>query len=206
MLEQRIIDPSEAKRKFQDSPTVATSKDTIQGGGLNLAVRRAKPNLAGPFSRTPKTKGGTSSKDPQPVILQNKNAATAAEAQEPLAETQAGSSNPGGVQKSTSTPHSSTRNKKDISRNTSPETILDTFNSKDLSAADWNRLKTKCSKEEYNVRRQIYCNLKKMWKLRKNPITLRGFRTNQKSKKHRFVKAEGPKRDRLDTGVRLNIR
>ena len=103
LLEQRIIDPSEAKRKFQDSPTVVTSKDTIQGGGLNLAVRRAKPDLAGPFSRTPKTKGDTSSKDPQPIISLNKSAATAAEAQEPQAEIQAGSSNPGGVQKSTST-------------------------------------------------------------------------------------------------------
>ena len=82
---------------------MVTSKDTIQGGGLNLAVRRAKPDLAGPFSRTPKTKGDTSSKDPQPIISLNKSAATAAEAQEPQAEIQAGSSNPGGVQKSTST-------------------------------------------------------------------------------------------------------
>ena len=34
LLEQQIIDPSEAKRKFQDNPTVVTSKDTIQVGGL----------------------------------------------------------------------------------------------------------------------------------------------------------------------------
>ena len=140
LLEQRSIDPSEPKRKFQDSPTVVTSKDIMQGGGLNLAVRRAKPKLAGPFSRTPKTKGGTSSKDLQPINPQNKSAATAAEAKELQAETQACSSNQGGVPKSTSTLHSSTRNKKEISRNTSPETISDTFNSKDLSAADWNRL------------------------------------------------------------------
>ena len=105
LLEQRSIDPSEAQRKFQDSPTVVTSKDIMQGGGLNLAVRRAKPNLAGPFTRTSKTKGGTGPKDPQPINLQNRSAATAAEAQEPQAETQACSSDPGGVPKSTSTPH-----------------------------------------------------------------------------------------------------
>ena len=136
LLERRSIDPSEAQKKFQDSPTVVSSKDTMQGGGLNLAVRRAKPNLAGPFTKTSKTKGGTGPKDPKSNNPHNKSAATAADEQEP----QACSSNLEGVPKSTSTPRSSTANKKEISRNTSPETILDTFNSKDRSAADWNRL------------------------------------------------------------------
>ena len=133
MLEQRSIDPVEAQRKFQDSPTVVTSKDILHGGGLNLAVKRAKPNMAGPFTKTSKIKGGTCANDSQPTNLQNKCAATAVEE-----EPQACSSNSAGVPKSTSTPHSST--KKEISRNKSPETILDTFNSKDLTAADWNRL------------------------------------------------------------------
>ena len=45
------------------------------------------------------------------------------------------------VPQSTSTPHSNTTVKhKEISRNTSSETILDTFNSKDLTPADWNRM------------------------------------------------------------------
>ena len=56
LLEQRSIDPVEAQRSFQDSPTVVTSKDILQGGGLNLAVKRAKPNMAGPFTKTSKSK------------------------------------------------------------------------------------------------------------------------------------------------------
>ena len=36
--------------RFQKSQTIVTSKDTEAGGGLNLAVKRAKPNLAGPKS------------------------------------------------------------------------------------------------------------------------------------------------------------
>ena len=135
LLEQRSIDPVEAQQKFQDSPTVVTSKDILQGGGLNLAVKRAKPNMAAPFTKTSKPKGGTGAKDSQPTNLQNMCAAAAVEE-----EPQACSSNSAGAPKSTSTPHSSTKSKKKISRNTSPETILDTFNSKDLTAADWNRL------------------------------------------------------------------
>ena len=140
LLEQQSIDPSNAKLKFQDSPSVVTSKDILQGGGLNLAVRRAEPNLAGPFVSKPKAKVGTNLKDVQQSTFQPKNAATAAEVQEPQAEDQACSSNTRDVPNSTSNTHGNTRNKKEISRYTSPETILDTFNSKDLSANGWNRL------------------------------------------------------------------
>ena len=140
LLEQQSIDPSNAKLQFQDSPSVVTSKDILQGGGLNLAVRRAKPNLAGPFVSKPKTKVGINPKNVQQNTSQPKNAATAAEVQESQAEDQACSSNTRDVPNSTSNTHGNTRNKKEISRNTSPETILDTFNSKDLSANDWNRL------------------------------------------------------------------
>ena len=91
--------------------------------------------MAGPFTKTSKINGGTSVKNSRPTNLQNKCAATAVEE-----EPQACSSNSAGVPKSTSTTHSSTRSKKEISRNTSPETILVTFNSKELTAADWNRL------------------------------------------------------------------
>ena len=34
--------------RFQPSQTVVTSDDTDSGGGLNLAIKRAKPNMAGP--------------------------------------------------------------------------------------------------------------------------------------------------------------
>ena len=140
LLEQQNIDPFDAKLKFQDNPSVVTSKDILQGSGLNIAVRRAKPNLAGPFVSKPKAKVGVNPKDAQQSTVQNKNAATAAEVQEPQAEDQACSSNTRDVPNLTSNTHCNTRNKKEISRNTSPETILDTFNSKDLSANDWNRL------------------------------------------------------------------
>ena len=36
--------------RFQQSQTVVTSKDTVAGGRLNLAIKRAKPNTAGPSS------------------------------------------------------------------------------------------------------------------------------------------------------------
>ena len=36
--------------RFQQSQTVITSKDTEAGGGLNLAIKRAKPITAGPRS------------------------------------------------------------------------------------------------------------------------------------------------------------
>ena len=49
------ISREQAKDLFQDSETVVTSRDTPVGGGLNLAIKRAKPNLGGPKSMGPKT-------------------------------------------------------------------------------------------------------------------------------------------------------
>ena len=137
LLQQRTLDPVEAQNKFQNSPTVVTSKDTLQGGGLNLAVKRAKPNMAGPFTKPSKIKGGGGSKDLKKLNPKNKSASAADETQQP----QACSSSSALVSKSTSTPHSSTTGKtKEISRNTSTKTIMDTFNSNDLTPEDWNRL------------------------------------------------------------------
>ena len=34
--------------RFQQSQTVLASEDTDPGGGLNLAIKRAKPNMVGP--------------------------------------------------------------------------------------------------------------------------------------------------------------
>ena len=137
LSQQLILDPEEARNKFQDSPTVFTSKDTMQGGGLNLAVKRAKPNNAGPFTKPTKIKWGGGSKDKtQPIqkTARNKSAATAAEENQP---SPACSSSSAVVPLSTSSPQNNTIAKpKEISRHTSPETILDTFNSKDLTPAD----------------------------------------------------------------------
>ena len=49
------IPREQAKNLFQDSKTVVTSRDTPVGGGLNLAIKRAKPNLGGPKTVGPKT-------------------------------------------------------------------------------------------------------------------------------------------------------
>ena len=48
--EMEIADAMNPIERFQKSQTIVTSKDTEAGGGLNLAVKRAKPNLAGPKS------------------------------------------------------------------------------------------------------------------------------------------------------------
>ena len=48
--DMEIADAVNPIDRFQQSQTVVTSKDTNAGGGLNLAVKRAKPNLAGPSS------------------------------------------------------------------------------------------------------------------------------------------------------------
>ena len=48
--EMEIANAMNPTERFQKSQTIVTSKDTEAGGGLNLAVKRAKPNLAGPKS------------------------------------------------------------------------------------------------------------------------------------------------------------
>ena len=49
------ISREQAKDLFQDSEAVITSRDTPVGGGLNLAIKRAKPNLGGPKTMGLKT-------------------------------------------------------------------------------------------------------------------------------------------------------
>ena len=53
--EDQNISSEQIKDLFQDSETVVTSRETPTGGGLNLAVKRAKPNLGGPTTVGPKT-------------------------------------------------------------------------------------------------------------------------------------------------------
>ena len=53
--EEWNIPREQVKDLFQDSETVVTSRDTLVDGGLNLAIKRAKPNLGGPKTVGPKT-------------------------------------------------------------------------------------------------------------------------------------------------------
>ena len=46
--EDRNLVDEQARERLQNSDTIVTSRDTPTGGGLNLAVRRAKPNQGGP--------------------------------------------------------------------------------------------------------------------------------------------------------------
>ena len=46
--DMEIADAMNPIDRFQQNQTVVTSKDTEAGGGLNLAIKRAKTNLAGP--------------------------------------------------------------------------------------------------------------------------------------------------------------
>ena len=86
--QQKTLDLEEAKNKFQDSPTVVTSKDILQDGALNLALKRAKPITAGPFTKPTKIKWGGGTKDSKqinPKNPKNKSAAAAEEIQKPQA-------------------------------------------------------------------------------------------------------------------------
>ena len=53
--EDQNISSEQIKDLFQDSETVVTSRETPTGRGLNLAVKRPKPNLGGPMTVGPKT-------------------------------------------------------------------------------------------------------------------------------------------------------
>ena len=142
LSQQLILDPEEARNKFQDSPTVVPSKDTMQGGGLILAVKRVKPNNAVTFTKPTKIKwGGGSNAKTQPIQKTARSKSAAAAAAEENQPSPVCSSRSAVVPPSTSTPQNNTTAKpKEISRHSSPETILETLNRKDLTPAGWNRM------------------------------------------------------------------
>ena len=133
-------EPDKAKNRFQDNQTVVTSNDTEAGGGLNFAVKRAKPNNAGSLTKSTKTKWNGGKKDKKQSsqeAIRNKTANAAEGQQEDIAF----SPSPAVVPPSKSTPQKKTSKKsKGISRHRSPEIILDTLNSKDLTPADWDKM------------------------------------------------------------------
>ena len=66
--QQQKPDPEEAKNKFQGNQTVVTSEDTEAGDGLNLAVKRGKPNNSGPLTKPTKLKWSGEKKDKKQSI------------------------------------------------------------------------------------------------------------------------------------------
>ena len=124
-----------------------TSKDTGVGGGLNLAIKRAKQNNVGPITRIPRTQeGGTLKKrEKRPTVHEARKAKAASAASEKQKPD---------YHSSTSLPSSSkaillsslTPGKKEIgklkefTRQTTPETVLGAFQNQDMKSEEWEKL------------------------------------------------------------------
>ena len=136
--------------RFQQSQTVVTSKDTAAGGGLSLAIKRAKPNTAGPSSLAgPKTqeeiarkKGDKKTKEKRPKDKQKSLTGQIAVAVDQGMEQS--TSNLETLKNdvhASSTPKTKQKVKlKTIDSQTRPEDILDTFQNQNLPPAEWENL------------------------------------------------------------------
>ena len=108
-------------------------------GGLNLAVKRAKPNNAGPVLGNA---GGLEPNGAGKKARKQKAAATVRQRnQADEEETNKLSSPAKACTFSTSTPRKEKKDKsKEITHNSSAEKILETFQSRDIVTEDWNLL------------------------------------------------------------------
>ena len=110
-------------------------------GGLNLSVKRVTPNNAGPVivhstSVVPKGTKQSNKKQTCQEARRQKAAATALETNQPNTKDK-------GLSSSTAEaviPKKTNDDSKDITRDTSAEKILETFQSRDLTAIEWNKL------------------------------------------------------------------
>ena len=131
---------------FQDSQYYVTSKDTEINGGINLAGKRAKPNNAGPVLENSKNLGNKGAK--QGTKKQTGQEARKKKAVETAQEATLSRDNdldllPPTVETGlprTSTPKESSNESKDITRHRPDDKILETFQSRDLTTKDWNKL------------------------------------------------------------------
>ena len=128
--------------RFQKSQTIVTSKDTEAGGGLNLAIKRAKPNLAGPKSTIEVNDTKKSEKNGKEKKNQNKQqqgTSQTATAVDP--EQEQSTSRPEKVDtknQSSSTPKPKQQAKlKCIDSHTPLEGIVDTFHNRNLAPSEW---------------------------------------------------------------------
>ena len=131
---------------FQDSQFYVTSKDTETNGGLNFAGKRAKPNNAGPVLENSKKSGNKGAR--QGFKKQTGQEARKKKAVETAHEETQSRENdidtlPSTAETglpSTCTPKESSKESKDITRHTPDAKILETFQSRDLTTNDWNKL------------------------------------------------------------------
>ena len=134
--------PSEqTKESFQNSEEVVTSRETPVGGGLNLAIKRAKPNLGGPKTQEQVAINPTGeSRDKREQTLKNKGkgkkkAAEAAEDSINTKQSDGDQANRAGSSGTKSVP-----SKKRITRDTSPGSILNAFQKQDMGEEEWQNL------------------------------------------------------------------
>ena len=121
-----------------------TSKDTEAGGGLNLAIKRAKPNLAGPSSTTEESDKKKTEKKVKEKKNQNNQqhgtsqTATATDPEQEQSTSKSGKSFH--KTQTSSTPKSKQRtNLKCIDSQTPPEDIIDTFQDRNLAPSEWEK-------------------------------------------------------------------
>ena len=142
--EMEIADTMNPIERFQQSQTIVTSKDTEGGGGLNLAIKRAKPNLAGPKSTIEEDdtkKSEKKVKEKKNQIKQQQGTSQTATAVDP--EQEQSTCRPEKLDnknQSSSTPKSKQRSKLNcIDSQTPPEEIIDTFHNRNLAPSEWEK-------------------------------------------------------------------
>ena len=142
--EMEIADAMNPTERFQKSQTIVTSKDTEAGGGLNLAVKRAKPNLAGPKSTIEENNTNKPEKSGKEKKGRNKQQqGTSQTATAANLEQEQSTSKPERVDtktQSSSTPKAKQRPKlKCIDSHTPLEDIVDTFYNRNLAPSEWEK-------------------------------------------------------------------
>ena len=124
-LRDENLEDSQLKEKFQNSPSVVTSRDTRTGGGLNLGGKRGKPNRAGPVVQNTKpTRGKTQEAGT------TKAAKTVTKKRDTSNEA---------VYIESSAPKEAPTTKK-ITQQTSEKEILDTFQSNNMTSQEWEEI------------------------------------------------------------------
>ena len=121
-LRDENLEDSQLKEKFQNSPSVVTSRDTRTGAGLNLGGKRGNPNRAGPVAQNTKpTRGKTqesgTTKAAKTVTKQRDTSNEAVH-----------------IPSSTSKEVPTT---KKITQQTSEKEILDTFQNNNMTSQEW---------------------------------------------------------------------
>ena len=129
------------KERFQDSPVRVSSKDTESGRkGINLAVKQAKPNNAGPILIFPKqsSKGSPMKRNKKPTVQEARRTKAALAANKEQA-TQNASSGPSSKKTCESTPTTQLK-LQEINCQTSPKAILEAFQNQDMTTDEWEKM------------------------------------------------------------------